>query len=50
MDRDQSVIAAGGYVVQLMPGAPDDVLEKLEKNVIDAGAATAMLIEGGRCV
>ena len=47
VDRDQSVMAAGGYVVQLMPGAPDEILERLEKNVISAGAATTMLLEGG---
>jgi molecular chaperone Hsp33 len=43
VDRDQSVIAAGGYVIQLLPGAPDDLLDKLEKNIAEAGAVTGML-------
>ena len=44
--RDQSVTAAGGYLVQLLPGAPDDVIDRLEAGVQAAGAATAML-DGG---
>jgi molecular chaperone Hsp33 len=43
VDRYQSVVAAGGYIVQLMPGAPDSVAEKIEQNVISAGAVTSML-------
>ena len=43
VDTDQSVLAAGGYVVQLLPGAPDSIAEKLEQNVIEAGAITGML-------
>ena len=43
IDTDQSVRAAGGYLVQLLPGAPDDVIDRLEAGVQAAGAATAML-------
>lgn len=43
VDRDQSVIAAGGYIVQLMPGYTDAIAEKLENNVKRAGTATKML-------
>ncbi len=46
VDRDQSVIAAGGYIVQLMPGAPDGLLERLEGNVTKAGAVTDLLRDG----
>lgn len=45
VDVDQSVMAAGGYVVQLLPGAPDSIAEKLEQNVIDAGSVTSILRE-----
>lgn len=44
--RDQAVLAAGGYIIQLLPGAPDALLDKLEKNIIAAGAVTGMLTSG----
>lgn len=43
VDVDQSVMASGGYIVQLMPGAPDDLSKKLEDNIVKAGAITGML-------
>ncbi|MFA5537165.1 MAG: Hsp33 family molecular chaperone HslO [Bacillota bacterium] len=33
VDVDNSVKAAGGFLVQLMPGAPDSLVEKLEQNL-----------------
>lgn len=44
--RDQSVLAAGGYIAQLLPGAPDELIDRLEENVRKAGAVTNMLTEG----
>ncbi len=46
VDRDQSVKVAGGYLVQLLPGAPDDVIDKLEAGIQKAGAVTKMLEAG----
>ena len=46
VDRDMSVKVAGGYLVQLLPGAPDDVIDKLEEGIRRAGAVTAMLENG----
>ena len=46
VDTDQSVRAAGGYLVQLLPGAPDDVIDKIEAGIQKAGAVTAMLDKG----
>ena len=43
VDRDQSVKVAGGYLLQLLPGAPDEVIDKLEEGIRRAGAVTAML-------
>ena len=46
IDRDQSVKVAGGYLLQLLPGAPDEVIDKLEAGIQRAGAVTAMLEQG----
>lgn len=46
VDRDQSVKVAGGYLLQLLPGAPDEVIDKLEEGIKKAGAVTAMLEQG----
>ena len=46
VDRDCSVKVAGGYLVQLLPGAPDEVVDKLEAGIQRAGAVTKMLEEG----
>ena len=46
VDRDYSVKVAGGYLVQLLPGAPDDVIDRLEAGIQRAGAVTKMLEAG----
>ena len=46
VDRDQSVKVAGGYLLQLLPGAPDEFFDKLEAGIRRAGAVTAMLDAG----
>ncbi len=46
VDRDQSVKAAGGYLLQLLPGAPDSVIDTLEAGIQRAGAVTPMLEAG----
>lgn len=43
VDRDQSVKVAGGYILQLLPGAPDETIDILERGIQKAGAVTAML-------
>ena len=43
VDRDQSVKAAGGYLIQLLPGAGEDVITKVEGGVLAAGPVTALL-------
>lgn len=44
VDTDQSVRAAGGYLLQLLPGAPD--IDTLEAGIQKAGAVTALLDQG----
>ena len=43
VDRDQSVRCAGGYLIQLLPGASEDVIVKVEGGVMAAGAVTNLL-------
>ena len=46
VDVDHSVKVAGGYLLQLLPGAPDEVIDKLEQGIQRAGAVTTMLEQG----
>ena len=46
VDTDCSVKVAGGYLVQLLPDAPDEVVDKLEAGIKRAGAVTKMLEAG----
>ena len=46
VDRDCSVKVAGGYLVQLLPGAPDETIDALERGIQRAGAVTKMLEAG----
>lgn len=46
VDRDQKVKVAGGYLIQLLPGAPDEIIDKLEAGIKRAGAVTPMLEAG----
>ena len=43
VDRDQSVRAAGGYIIQLLPGAGEDTVSKVEGGVLAAGPVTRLL-------
>ena len=46
VNPDQTVRCAGGYLVQLLPGAPEDVIARLEIGIMNAGAVTGMLDAG----
>ncbi len=43
VDRDQSVRAAGGYLIQLLPGADEDTITKIEGGIMAAGSVSAIL-------
>lgn len=43
VDRDQSVRTAGGYLIQILPGAGEDVISRVEGSLLAAGAVTALL-------
>lgn len=46
VDTDQSVLCAGGYLIQLMPGADERVAGLVEEGVAALGPVTAALQEG----
>jgi len=47
IDTDGSVKTAGGFLVQLMPGAPDELIGKLEDNIFMMDQLTTILSEDG---
>ncbi len=46
MEKDNTVKQAGGFILQLMPFADDEVIEKLEQNISKLPSVTTMLEEG----
>ena len=46
VDTDLTVKSAGGYLIQLLPGAPDDVIDRIEAGIHGAGSVTALLEQG----
>ena len=46
VDTDLSVKVAGGYLIQLLPGAPDEVIDAVEDGIKRAGSVTTMLEQG----
>lgn len=44
--RDGSVLQAGGFLIQLMPDAPDALVEGLEKKITGISSVTEMLAGG----
>lgn len=46
VDKDLSIACAGGYLLQLLPGATDDEITQLEKNIAAMPSVTEMLRAG----
>lgn len=46
VNTDQSVLCAGGYLIQLLPGAGDEIIGQIEKGVARVGAVTDALWGG----
>ena len=44
--RDQSITSAGGYLIQLLPGAPEETIDRIEAGVRKVGSVSHAL-EGG---
>ena len=47
VDTDRSIRAAGGFIVQLMPGAEEAIIAKLEDNIFLMDQLTTVLDEDG---
>lgn len=46
MEKDNTVRQAGGFIVQLMPFAEDEVIDRLEKNLSKISSVTTLLDNG----
>ena len=46
VDKDLSVKEAGGFIIQLMPFTPDEVIDKLEAKIAKIDSVTKMLERG----
>ena len=46
MNKDNTVRQAGGFIVQLMPFAEEEVIAKLEENVSKIDSVTSLLEQG----
>lgn len=46
VDRDLSVMTAGGYLIQLLPGALESEITQLEKNIAALPSVTRLLRDG----
>ncbi|MCD7739610.1 MAG: Hsp33 family molecular chaperone HslO [Lachnospiraceae bacterium] len=46
VDRDYTVAQAGGFIVQLMPFASEEIISRLEQNVQRVTSVTALLSQG----
>lgn len=46
MNKENTVRQAGGFIIQLMPGADDEIITKLENRLKEITSITSMLDEG----
>ena len=46
MNKDNTVRQAGGFIIQLLPGASDEVIDKLEARLGEITSITSLLDEG----
>ena len=46
MEKDNTVRQAGGFILQLMPDTPDEIIDRLEQRLSGIRSVTSMLDEG----
>jgi len=47
LGKPSGVAAAGGMIVEVLPGAPDEVIDRLEENIAGIQGVSELLAEGG---
>lgn len=48
VDRDESILYAGGFILQLMPGAEEDTIQKLEDSISQLAPVTSLMASGNK--
>jgi molecular chaperone Hsp33 len=46
VNPDHTILAAGGFIIQVMPGATDDMIDQIEQNLSRMPAISAMIEQG----
>src|SRR5699024_2038265 len=46
VNPDYTILASGGFIVQVMPGASDEVLDKLEQNIAEFPPISKLIEDG----
>src|SRR5699024_9952806 len=46
VNPDHSILAAGGFILQLMPGATDEIIDKLEQAIAQLPPISSLIQEG----
>lgn len=46
MNKNNTVRKAGGFIIQLMPDTPDEIIDQLEKRISEVSSVTQLLEEG----
>jgi len=46
VNRDQTILASGGYILQLMPGATEDTITKIEETIKNIKPMSTLIHEG----
>ena len=46
IDKENTVAQAGGFIIQLMPGASDELIDRLEKKLSQITSVTEMMSDG----
>lgn len=46
VNPDLTVAASGGFIIQLLPGCPEEIIDKIEYSMQDIEAVTVMLTKG----